>query len=199
MLFIRRLETSGNGDAQECQQGNTQLLQACGDLRSTGCRGDRSQIARGLPQVEGGLAEISPAPRNGLIRIESASVLTKNGSQVAIVMTRQSNIGWPLSGKSYRLLSGKSYRLYSPPKARSTSDRQRSAKPKRIGVAKELSVSRSRVRRVARARQSKQPSRLGMPPCQKLSREAAELFSSSEVALELLGATEKGRSRYQTL
>ena len=42
-------------------------------------------------------------------------------------------LNWPLSGKSYRLLSGKSYRLYSPPRVRSTSDRQRSGKPKRIG------------------------------------------------------------------
>jgi hypothetical protein len=31
------------------------------------------------------------------------------------------------------------------------------------------------------------------------SREAAELFSSSEVALELLSAMEKKRSRYQSL
>jgi hypothetical protein len=57
---------------------------------------------------------------------------------VAVVVTRQNNIGWPLSGKSYRLLSGKSYRLYSPPRARSTSDRQRSARPKKIGAEAEM-------------------------------------------------------------
>jgi hypothetical protein len=38
-----------------------------------------------------------------LISCASASLLTKYGSQTAIAMARPSNIGWPLSGKSYRL------------------------------------------------------------------------------------------------
>src|SRR5262249_53952865 len=85
------------------------LAAICTINRITIAKHRRLQDGRPLPcqfQRDGGRASelsIGGTNWNRTCQIGFANVPTKYGSTVAIAMVRQSNIGWPLSKKSYRL------------------------------------------------------------------------------------------------